>query len=224
MPTDILRLLKTGLDPAAWTLIQSIQAINAAQLNFPIYLVGGAIRDILSGSQSADLDFVTEGNGIDLARAVSNQLGGEIVEYDRFQTANWSPPADIFTSPIDFVTARQERYETPASLPIVEPSNLKDDLYRRDFTINAMAVQIDRDNFGLLHDLFNGQEDLKKGVVEVLHPISFQDDPTRIWRAVRYESRLKISLGAQTQSWLRRDLRFHQLLSPDRIRHEWEKV
>lgn len=222
--TNISHLLKAHLNQEAWDLILKIQEINAAHDQVPVYLVGGAIRDILNQSESDDLDFVTEGNGIRLAHQVSAALGGDVLEHDRFQTANWFPLPTVFPRTIDFVTARREGYAEPAALPAVEPSSISDDLFRRDFTINAMAARIDAARFGDLYDEYGGLVDLEHQVVRVLHDKSFQDDPTRIWRAVRYETRLQFRLAHETEQLVQADLHYHTHLSADRIRHEWEKV
>src|SRR5439155_16384206 len=129
------------------------------------------------------------------ARGIAERLGGEAVEHDRFGTATVKAP-DLT---VDLATTRRETYSHPGALPDVEPASLADDLIRRDFTINAMAVGLSGDDLGRLHDPHGGQADLEAGVIRILHPRSFVDDPTRLLRAVRYEVRLGFRMDAETE-------------------------
>lgn len=196
----------------------------ATGLKQSVYLVGGAVRDVLLERSSNDLDFVTEGDGIKLAQAVCQQLGGELTTHDRFGTAVWTPPTELFNFTIDFITARKETYAHPAALPNVSPSHMGDDLIRRDFTVNALAVRLDGKYFGELIDGHGGQADLNNKLIRILHPQSFADDPTRIFRAVRYANRLGFTLSAETASALQGNIDKVELLSADRLRHEFEKI
>ncbi|MFT5193992.1 MAG: tRNA nucleotidyltransferase (CCA-adding enzyme) [Cellvibrionaceae bacterium] len=216
-------ILEKCLSKQANNMLKTVAHI-ATGLGQPTYLVGGAVRDVLLARSSNDLDFVTEGEGIALAQAVWEQLGGELTTHDRFGTAVWTPPIELFTFTIDFITARKETYSYPAALPDVIPSNMQDDLLRRDFTINAMAVRLDGNHFGQLLDLYDGQADLEKGKIRILHTQSFADDPTRIFRALRYSSRLSFVLSAETFEAIQQDLAKVNLLSADRLRHEFEKI
>ena len=161
-----------------------------------VYLVGGTVRDILLGERSFDVDIAVEGDAIAFAEALSEALGGRSHPHERFGTAVVLYGAD---GRIDVVTARTEFYEQPAALPTVEHASIREDLFRRDFTINAMAVSLKGEDFGRLVDPFGGRRDLEEGTVRVLHNLSFIDDPTRIFRAVRYEARYGFRMDAQTE-------------------------
>ena len=161
----------------------------------PAYLVGGAVRDMLRGADSVDIDIAVEGDAPAVARALAERLGGEAKEHERFGTATLR--AGGVTA--DLATTRRERYERPGALPDVEPAPLADDLGRRDFTINAMAVGLSGDDLGELHDPHGGREDLDAGTVRILHVRSFVDDPTRLLRALRYEARLGMRMDADTE-------------------------
>ena len=165
----------------------------------PAYLVGGAVRDMLRGAESVDLDIAVEGDAVAVARTLAERLGGEAREHERFGTA--TVRAGGVTA--DLATTRRERYERPGALPVVEPAPLADDLVRRDFTINAMAVGLSEDDVGELHDPHGGRTDLESGVVRVLHERSFIDDPTRLLRALRYEARLGMRMDARTEELAR---------------------
>ena len=151
-----------------------------------VYLVGGTVRDILLGEQSFDVDIAVEGDAIAFAYALAGALGGRATPHDKFGTAvvSYGDRAHI-----DVVTTRTEFYDAPGALPTVERAGLREDLYRRDFTINAMAASLAPNDFGRLVDPFGGRSDLEAGVVRVLHNLSFIDDPTRIFRGIRYEAR-----------------------------------
>ncbi len=183
-----------------------------------VYLVGGVVRDLLLGQANLDLDLVVEGNAIELALQLREANGGEITTHLRFSTAKllwdrWSA---------DFATARLETYDKPGALPRVTPSSIDNDLSRRDFTINAMAVCLNPGDYGKLVDPCGGRNDLKKKVIRILHEKSFTDDATRIWRALRYEQRLGFRLERKTQSLLKRDIDMLDTISSDRIRYEIE--
>ena len=189
----------------------------ASTLALPVYLVGGPVRDWLMGWQTRDLDFVVEGDAPSLARALSQQVNGRVIVHNRFGTAT----VNLDGAGIDLVTARKEVYPTPGALPAVEPSSLQDDLARRDFTINAMALPLDGDVERLV-DPFSGREDLENGLVRTIHPGSFRDDPTRLFRAIRYEQRLDFTLSDETMSQFSAEVdgRSCDTVSGDRLRHE----
>jgi tRNA nucleotidyltransferase (CCA-adding enzyme) len=161
-----------------------------------VYAVGGFVRDLLLHKKNYDLDVVVEGDGIAFARQLADRLDGKMHSHEKFGTAVIKLP-DGFT--IDVATARLEYYEYPAAMPTVELSSIKLDLYRRDFTINAMAIHLNPDRFGTLVDFFNCQNDLKDHRIRVLHNLSFVEDPTRIFRAVRFEQRMQFRLGGHTE-------------------------
>ena len=151
-----------------------------------LYLVGGVVRDLLLKRENWDLDLTVEGDGIAFARLVAGRYGAGLAVFERFATARL-----IFQDglKLDIATTRRESYAQPAALPDVEPASLNEDLYRRDFTINAMAIQLNAAQFGRLYDPYGGWHDLKAKTLRILHKGSFQDDPTRIFRAIRFEQR-----------------------------------
>ncbi len=211
------------LSGEGYAIVQKV-GILALALKQPVYLVGGAVRDVILGRQSLDLDFVTEGSGIKLAEIVCKNCGGTLTTHERFGTAVWTPPADQFAETIDFITARKEVYKAPAALPDVTASSMQDDLFRRDFAINAMAIRLDGDHFGQLLDPFNGMADLEQRKIRILHDKSFDDDPTRMFRGARYAGRLGFELTADTSAALNQSLPMLKELSADRVRHEIEKI
>ncbi len=173
---------------------------QAALLNMTAYAVGGCVRDLFLGLPNLDLDFVVEGSAIDLAKALEIAYPGRlqlVAKHDRFQTATMIFNAEHKLE-IDISTARTEFYEFPAALPTVEASGLEQDLYRRDFTINALAVCLNPGQFGDVIDYFGGLEDLEARLVRILHPFSFIEDPTRLVRAARFAARLGFELGDKT--------------------------
>jgi tRNA nucleotidyltransferase (CCA-adding enzyme) len=161
----------------------------------PAFLVGGAVRDLLRGADNLDLDLAIEGNAPAAARTLAKRLGGEAREHERFGTATVTAEGLSF----DVAATRRERYDKPGALPMVEPAPLAEDLGRRDFSINAMAVGLSADQLGHLHDPHGGLDDLRAGVLRVLHERSFIDDPTRLLRALRYEARLGLEMDADTE-------------------------
>ncbi|MBA2793314.1 MAG: CCA tRNA nucleotidyltransferase [Thermoleophilaceae bacterium] len=184
----------------------------------PVYLVGGAVRDLLVGQPSFDLDLAVEGDAREVAARLSERLGGEAVDHDRFGTA--TVRAQSFVA--DLATTRRERYPHPGTLPEVEPAGLHEDLHRRDFTVNAMAIALAEPERGVLVDPLSGREDLDAGVVRVLHPLSFLDDPTRLLRALRYEARLGFALDPDTERLVREaaDAGVFATVSGARVRDE----
>jgi tRNA nucleotidyltransferase (CCA-adding enzyme) len=159
---------------------------SLGELSEGVYLVGGSVRDILLGEESFDVDIAVEGDAIAFAYALSKVLGGRATPHEKFGTAIVSYGDG---ERIDVVTTRTEFYDAPGALPTVERAGLREDLFRRDFTINAMAASLVAGDLGRLVDPFGGRVDLEAGVVRVLHNLSFIDDPTRIFRGIRYESR-----------------------------------
>ena len=186
-----------------------------------VYLVGGPVRDVLMGLSIKDLDFVVEGDGPEVARGLAEKLGGEVLVHSRFGTATLV----LGENRIDVVTARRERYPQPAALPIVSPGDISDDLGRRDFSINALALYLGESRPQVL-DKHGGLDDIRRGLVRTLHPNSFVDDPTRIFRAVRYEQRLDFRIEAETLAQLLRATAQGYLasLTGDRLRHELERI
>jgi tRNA nucleotidyltransferase (CCA-adding enzyme) len=196
---NILQLIHTNIDRKLIILLQTIGEV-AETAGFKAYAVGGFVRDLLLTQKNLDLDIVVEGDGIVFAKKLVQQMGGRLKTHDRFITANVTLP-DGFK--IDVATARLEYYEYPAALPTVELSSIKLDLYRRDFTINAMAVQLNPTQFGTLIDFFNCQNDLKEKLIKVLHNLSFVEDPSRILRAIRFEKRMDFRIARHTERLIR---------------------
>ncbi|MFC1948811.1 CCA tRNA nucleotidyltransferase [Chloroflexota bacterium] len=203
-------------------LVEFIQAAGlvATSQGKNLYLVGGVVRDLLLGRENLDLDLVVEGDAIYLAEQLTGTTGAKITTHPHFRTAtlrweNWS---------VDLVTARSETYKRPGALPRVEPGLLDTDLFRRDFTINTMAVELTPSRWGSFIDIYGGRADLKKGLLRILHEDSFRDDATRIWRALRYEQRLDFHIEPDTLRLLRQNIHMLDTISGDRIRHELELV
>lgn len=195
------------------------------------FLVGGFVRDLLHGAANYDLDVVIEGDAIRFAKKLADKISGNVVAYKKFGTAvivkkwpKWlgSPPRADAIFKIDVASARKETYKKPAALPTVRFSSLKKDLSRRDFTINAMAVDINKKDFGLFIDFFDGKKDLKESIIRVLHKKSFIDDPTRIFRAVRFEQRFDFEIEKHTEFLIKHAVKrnmFHHTQN-QRIREE----
>jgi tRNA nucleotidyltransferase (CCA-adding enzyme) len=165
----------------------------------PCYLVGGAVRDLLLGAEAVDLDIAVEGDAETVARRLAAGVGGDVRVHDRFGTATVTAAGLT----VDLARTRRESYAAPGALPDVEPAGLDEDLGRRDFTINAMALGLGRDELGTVRDPHDGRHDLAAGRVRALHAGSFVDDPTRLLRAVRYAARLGFALDQATESLAR---------------------
>lgn len=177
------------------TLFQLGEAANRLECN--AYVVGGFVRDLFLYRKNEDIDVVVEGNGIEFARVFAHAHGARIHTHQKFGTAVIIFP-DGFK--IDVASARMEYYQFPASLPVVEMSSIKMDMFRRDFTINTLAIQLNPDKFGRLIDFFSGQKDIKDKFLRVLHNLSFVEDPTRVFRALRFEQRFGFTIGKLTSS------------------------
>ena len=193
---------------------------EASKLGQRVYLVGGIVRDLLLGYPNFDLDLVTEGDAVELAKRIARISGAGLVIYPRFSTAKIK--SGDFA--IDIATARSETYARPGALPAVTPSSIEKDLFRRDFSINAMAISLTTEDYGQLLDPHRGKDDLHSHLIRILHPDSFSDDATRILRAIRYEQRLGFNLEHETARLLKRDISMLDTISGDRIRHELELI
>ncbi len=200
--------------------LAKIAGREASELGQELYLIGGVVRDLFLDRANFDFDLVVEGDAISLARRLAKDSQAKLTIHSRFGTAKLNYPG--FS--LDLATARSETYSKPGALPTVKPGNLKDDLVRRDFSINAMALRLNPQRFGELIDLHRGKDDLDNKLIRVLHPNSFIDDATRILRAIRYEQRLGFKLEAETEKLLRRDVPMLDTISGDRIRHELELI
>ncbi len=199
-------------------------ADQSAGMGVSCYLVGGLVRDILLNRPVNDFDVVVEGNAMKLGKALVKKLGGKLTSHPAFKTATWylPSPADGLSF-LDLISARSESYDFPGALPTVRPSTIEDDLHRRDFTINAMALRLDGDHFGELLDPLHGQADLSHGLVRVLHSRSFTDDPTRMLRAIRYEQRYGFQIEPETLGLFNEEARgVLSRLSGERLRHEFD--
>lgn len=219
-PVNVRPLLELGLRPGPLRGLRTA-ARHADVSSVELYLVGGTVRDLFLGLHPNDLDLVVVGDAPALARAIAEEAGARWVEHDRFGTATVWLPGGV---ELDLATARSENYPRPGALPVVRPGTLADDLARRDFACNAIAVRLDGGAWGTLVDPLGGCEDIDAGRIRVLHDRSFVDDPTRLFRAVRYAGRLGFTLESHTRELFRRDLSCIHALSPDRIRHEIELI
>jgi len=229
-------LLEKSIDAARLELLHLL-AYEASMLQMPVYIVGGGVRDILLGRPVNDFDLVVEGNAIELAEFVLKKIGGRVVFHSRFGTATWILNENVYKhlnvpvlhsaeapASLDLISARSEIYLQPGALPTVTRSAIEDDLRRRDFTINAMAIQLDGHHFGELLDPLDGESDLRGGIIRVLHPRSFIDDPTRMYRAVRYEGRYGFKIAEDTLVLIPEARAFVEKLSAQRIRHELDLI
>lgn len=216
--TDVGPLLERHLGTEKVDLLRRLGRWGA-EFDTPCYLVGGTVRDLLLGAPTIDLDVLVENSALTLARAAAERLDAEVRCHKRFGTAQLLVSEDV---KIDFATARTEFYEHPAALPEVEFSSLREDLYRRDFTINTMAVDLAPEAFGGLLDYFGGEQDLREGVIRVLHNLSFVEDPTRMFRAVRFEQRFGFTIEPQTEALIvaERNPAALEALTPERLRNE----
>ena len=209
------------------TLIERI-ADEARTLNLSLYIVGGAVRDLLLHRANLDIDFVVESRAIDLAEKLRARYGGEVHSHKPFGTAKWVLDAETLGLPvrelpahIDFATARSEFYEHPTALPTVYQGSIKLDLQRRDFTINTLAVQLSPASAsGQVLDFYGGLADLREERIRVLHSLSFVDDPTRILRALRFEHRLNFQIESRTVELITSALPMLRRVTGERIRNE----
>ena len=214
---DILSSLNRSLPPLTAALLASIRE-EARNAGLALYLVGGPVRDLLLDRPVKDLDLVVEGDAQGLASTIAAKLKGKVLSRSQFGTA----AVRFGDQSLDLVTARRETYPRPGALPKVTPSSIEDDLARRDFTINSMAIPLSGASLGDVLDPHDGRADLAAGLVRFLHENSFVDDPTRILRALRYEQRLDFHLEALTERRLVEALGHGAMdtLSGDRLRRE----
>jgi len=224
--SDTQRLLRQSIPaPLLSMLIQARDVAN--HMGHSLYVVGGFVRDLLLGTPTLDLDLVVEGDAIALAKELSKHIKGRVRYHSRFGTAKLILGGTAGTNlpeSLDFVTARTEFYQHPTALPEIERSSVKQDLYRRDFTINTMAICLDRDRYGELLDFYGGEKDLHDKVIRVLHNLSFVEDPTRILRAVRLEQRLAFVIEPRTAELVYDALGLLGRVSGERLRHELELI
>lgn len=177
-------------------------------LGVAVYAVGGFVRDLLLGSANLDIDITVEGDGVLFAECFAERHGGRVRSHKKFGTAVLVLPDGL---KIDVASTRLEYYESPGALPTVERASLRHDLYRRDFTVNTLALCVNNDRFGHLTDHFGGQQDIQERVVRVLHNLSFVEDPTRVFRAIRFEQRLGFHIAPHTENLIHSAVRMHLL-------------
>lgn len=227
--------LADSMPPARLSLLRAV-ASEATKSALPLYLIGGFPRDLLLGRAATDFDLVVEGNAVALARTLEAKHGGKVTVHTKFGTAQWFLPENLAvdqeltkfpnTRPValDLISARSETYRYPAALPTVRLGTLTDDLRRRDFSINTLALRLDGSHFGELRDELGGVDDLKQGLVRVLHPHSFIDDPTRLFRALRYEQRYGFKIVPETLALMPAARLYIEKLSAERVRHELDLI
>ena len=199
--------------------------VLAGRVGAGAYAVGGCVRDWHLGLTVVDLDVAVEGDGIALARAWAHRWPGAVREHAQFGTASVERPRGGLRR-IDFATCRTETYAEPAAYPKITPGRLDDDLFRRDFTINAMAVALSPGSFGTLVDPFGGRDDLARRLLRVLHPRSFEDDPSRILRGIRFAARFKLRWDPDTRRALESAVAAGWLgrLNAGRLQRELERM
>lgn len=220
LKSNIKNEMAEQLPNEIFSLLQKISKI-ATNTNTKVYLIGGIVRDILLQRPNDDVDLVVEGDGIAFAKQLYEEFGGSLTVHESFGTATWYATNELS---IDVASSRLEYYDKPAMLPEVERSTLQDDLYRRDFTINAMAIHLSEERFGEIVDPFSGQLDLYEKTIKVLHNLSFVEDPTRILRAVRFEVRFDFKMDEQTEQLALQSIEQMQDVSHHRILTEIERM
>ena len=225
--------LDTVLTAESLAVIRLVKT-EAERMDLPLYIVGGSVRDLMLGRPTKDFDFTVEGDAGRLAEFILRNYGGRVLFHHRFGTATWTLDettfkrlqipmlgSEDFPPFLDLISARKEIYSQPGALPTVQRSNIDDDLRRRDFTINAMAVRLDGKYYGELVDPLGGQADLEGGLIRALHEKSFIDDPTRMLRAVRYAGRYGFAIEPGTLRLIDGEAKaVLSRLSGERLRHE----
>lgn len=213
--------LEAALPAAQLRLLQAVAA-EAEAAELPLYMVGGVVRDLLLSRPVKDFDLVVEGDAIALGQRLVRKLGGRLTSHRRFGTAIWhleGLEGDV-PAAIDLISARRERYAHPGALPEVSFGDIQQDLLRRDFSINTLALRLDGGHFGRLLDPLGGLADLAAGQLRGLHDRSFIDDPTRILRILRFAARLEFTIEARTATWLGVALPGLGEISGERVRNE----
>jgi tRNA nucleotidyltransferase (CCA-adding enzyme) len=219
---NVLKFMKERLSPRILDMLQVIGE-KAYELGCNAYVVGGFVRDLFLYRTNEDLDIVIEGDGIAFAKKYAKFVNARIHSYEKFGTAVVIFP-DGFK--IDVASARMEYYKFPAALPTVEMSSIKLDLFRRDFTVNTLAIQLKPNKFGQLIDFFSAQKDIKEKSIRVLHNLSFVEDPTRVFRAIRFEQRFGFSIGKLTSGLIENAVKmnFFKRLSGRRVFAELRQI
>ncbi len=223
-PDNVKRLLKEVISEEQFKVLKEWGRV-AEETGEKLYLVGGSVRDILLEIQPGELDLVVEQDAISFAKEICRRYDYDYNTHEKFRTARIYMPE---SENIDLATARSEYYSHPAALPRVniDQASVQQDLRRRDFTINSMAVSVSPDDFGELLDIFGGRQDLEEGLVKIIYPMSFLDDPIRIFRAFRFAARFDFKLHRGTRFQLAQALKGQPFakVSGDRIRDELDRV
>lgn len=229
-PTTPPALFRQVLGEPMERLVDVVAAAAQAS-GLTAFVVGGVVRDLLLERPNLDLDIVVEGDAVKLAERLAGRYGGKVQVHRPFATAKWVLEGDVprafdvlpgaLPPTVDFATARNEFYEAPTALPTVYQGSIKLDLRRRDFTINTLAIQISpAARTGRILNYFGGLNDLRMGVIRVLHSLSFVDDPTRVLRAIRFEHRLGFTIEARTAALIRTSLPMLGRITGERVRAE----
>jgi len=195
-----------------------ISTIRSLIKEEPLFLIGGSVRDFLLHREFQDYDFLLEGDVFSFVSGLKEKVGGKAVFNKRLMTATLR----VNEITLDFARARKESYYRPGALPQVIPTSWQEDLIRRDFTINTLAIPLLKDGWGEIVDLWDGQNDLSMGLIRILHERSFRDDPTRILRAIRYKNRLGFAIEKETLQILKRSWQYLEMVSPRRRLKEWQ--
>ncbi len=215
---NVKKFLQERHSPRILNILKGIGE-TAGEMQVNAYVIGGFVRDLFLYRSNEDIDIVIEGEAIAFARKYAEKVGARVHTYRKFSTA-----VVIFEDgfKVDIAAARMEYYRFPADLPTVEMSSLKLDLFRRDFTINTLAIHLNPENFGTLIDFFIGLKDIKEKTIRVLHNLSFVEDPTRVFRAIRFEQRFDFSIGKLTQGLIKNAVKmeFFKRLSGRRVFNE----
>jgi len=219
---NILKFMKERLSRRIVDILKTIGE-KADEIGYDAYVVGGSVRDLFLYRTNEDIDIVIEGDGIAFAKEFVKIVDARIHSYEKFGTAVIIFP-DGFK--IDVASARMEYYKFPAALPTVEMSSIKLDLFRRDFTVNTLAIQLNPNRFGLLIDFFAAQKDIKEKTIRVLHNLSFVEDPTRVFRAIRFEQRFGFTIGKLTSGLIENAVKmdFFKRLSGRRVFAELHQI
>ncbi len=219
---NVSHLIKERLTPIIADLLKEIGSAGD-ELGLNLFVVGGFVRDLLLYRKSEDIDVVVEGDGIDFARKFIEKKGGRCNPHREFGTAVMVLPHGL---KIDVASARMEYYNAPGALPTVEMSSIKRDLYRRDFTINTLAIRLNGKEFGTLIDFFGAQRDLKDKTIRTIHNLSFVEDPTRVFRAIKFANRFDFTIGKLTQNLIRNAIKFNffRKLSGRRVFSELKQI
>ncbi len=214
-PKNLSRLMEERFPPWVVQLLRGAGSL-AEEMGFKVYLVGGAVRDLLLRIDNLDLDLVVEGEGIAFAQELGRREGCKVSSHLKFNTATVFLPHRV---ELDVATARMEYYDYPGALPKVEYGSIKRDMARRDFTMNTLALSLNPGHFGKVMDFFGGQRDIKERVIRVLHNLSFVEDPTRIFRAIRFEQRFGFQMVKHTMHLVENavKLNFFDRMAGDRL-------